>query len=60
MKDTIERIDFGERRIHAIRAKFVEEMKEFNREFDLPRGKIEELFDAAVDRKKKKLVRKIF
>lgn len=56
----MEKIDFGERRVHEIRAKFIDEMKKFNQEFNLPRAKIEELFDAAVERKKKKFVRKIF
>jgi hypothetical protein len=48
MKRSIEKIDQGEQRLHAIRDQFVGEMMAFNSEFDFPRTKVEQVFDSAV------------
>ena len=48
MGKAIDKIDLGEKRIDQVRNKFLTEIISFNRDFDFPKEKIEELFNLAL------------
>jgi hypothetical protein len=48
IQKSIDKIDFGEKRIHEMREKFLSEIISFNRDFNFPKERIEELFNTAV------------
>lgn len=50
----IDKIDFGEKRIHMMRDKFLSEMLEFNENFDFPKEKLDEIFNSAIKQKQTK------
>lgn len=54
IQKSIDKIDYGEKRIHELRDKFLSEIISFNRDFNFPKEKIEELFNSAVKEGKNK------
>lgn len=44
IQKSIDKIDYGEKRIQELRDKFLSEIISFNRDFNFPKEKIEELF----------------
>lgn len=54
MQKSIDKVDLGERRIYEIREKFISEIVAFNRDFDFPKEKMEELFNTAIKDSRKR------
>lgn len=54
IQKAIDKIDFGEKRIHMMRDKFLSEMIEFNENFDFPKEKLDEIFNSALKPTKQK------
>lgn len=54
MQKAIDKIDTGEKKINGIRDRFLNEIISFNRDFDFPKEKVEELFNSALKEVKTK------
>lgn len=52
MQKSIDKIELGEKNIFLIRDKFILEMSEFNKAFEFPREKLEEVFSSAINQSK--------
>lgn len=52
VQKSIEKIDLGERKIYEIRENFLSEIMAFNRDFEFPKDKIEDLFNLAIKKRR--------
>lgn len=58
IQKAIDKIDLGEGRINGIRDRFLNEIISFNRDFEFPKDKVEELFDSTLKEVKNKSERR--